>query len=121
MQGRSDRHTAKSPPERDVVRVEHVLASGRLSHPPVSYHISIEPKILPHLFPWACAQAPHPSLPKSSFCSQGAPSPEACSTDLPPLPEPVVFLEESLVMGHAVFAVDEAIENVAALAKNGGE
>lgn len=36
-------------------------------------------------------------------------TPEACcSTDLPPLPQAVIFLEESLVMRHAVLAVDEA-------------
>ncbi len=33
----------------------------------------------------------------------------SCRTDLVPLPHAVVFLEESLVMGHAVLAVDEAI------------
>ena len=36
-------------------------------------------------------------------------------TDLVPLPHAVVFLEESLVMGHAVLAVDEAIQNQSAL------
>ena len=40
-------------------------------------------------------------------------------TNLIPLPHAVMFLEESLVMGHAVLAVDEATRNRSALKGNG--